>query len=230
MASAIQLPSDEYTEARREWRDRYADLAQGKRNWQCAALGFFLIAALTSAIAIIQVHQVKRLPYVVQADPTGAIVTMLPQLSPSSTVMPMAKIERAVVAQCIRDARTAIDDFTGENLLLAYLQAHVRAPADRYVEAYLNDHNPHVVARQHSVNVIITSLVQLGPHSWQVRWIEQYLDHSGRRDPNSPDTHWVALVRTRLVSQPGDDLSNPEGVVVVAWQWAPETVGQVTAQ
>jgi type IV secretory pathway TrbF-like protein len=46
MASAIQLPSDEYTEARREWRDRYADLAQGKRNWQCAALGFFLIAGV----------------------------------------------------------------------------------------------------------------------------------------------------------------------------------------
>jgi type IV secretion system protein TrbF len=230
MASAIQLPSDEYTQARREWRDRYADLAQGKRNWQCAALGFFLIAAMTSAIAIIQVRQVKRLPYVVQEDPTGAIVTMLPQLSPSSTVIPMAQIERAVVAQCIRDARTAIDDFTGENMLLAYLQAHVRAPADRYVEAYINAHNPHIVARKHTVNVIITSLVQLGPHSWQVRWIEQYLDHDGMRDQNSPDTHWVALVKTRLVAHPGGDLSNPEGVVVVAWQWAPETVAGITAQ
>jgi type IV secretory pathway TrbF-like protein len=135
-----------------------------------------------------------------------------------------------VVAQCLRDARTAIDDFTGENMLLAYLQAHVRAPADRYVEAYLNDHNPHVVARQHSVNVIITSLVQLGAHSWQVRWIEQYLDHDGMRDQNSPDTHWVALVKTRLVAHPGDDLSNPEGVVIVAWQWAPETVAGISAQ
>ena len=230
MAAPTQLPSDEYTAARREWRDRYADLAQGKRNWQCAALGFFLIAALTSAIAIIQVRQVKRLPYVVQEDPTGAVVTLLPQLSPSSTVIPMAKIERSVVAQCIRDARTAIDDFTGENMLLAYLQAHVRSPADRYVEAYINDHNPHVVARKHSVNVIITSLVQLGPHAWQVRWIEQYLDHSGLHDPNAPDTHWVALVRTRIVFQPSDNLSNPEGVVVVALQWAPENVGQVSAQ
>jgi type IV secretion system protein TrbF len=223
MASAIQLPGDEYTEARREWRDRYADLAQGKRNWQCAALGFFLIATMTSAIAIIQVRQVKRLPYVVQADPTGAIVTMLPQLSPSSTVIPMAKIERAVVAQCIRDARTAIDDFTGENVLLAYLQAHVRSPADRYVEAYINDHNPHVVARKHSVNVIITSIVQLGPHAWQVRWVEQYLNHNGMRDQDAPDTHWVGLVRTRILAGPGDELANPEGVVITNWQWAPES-------
>jgi type IV secretion system protein TrbF len=222
MASAIQLPSDEYTEARREWRDRYADLAQGKRNWQCAALGFFLIAAMTSAIAIIQVRQVKRLPYVVQEDPTGAIVTILPQLSPSSSVIPIAKIERAVVAQCIRDARTAIDDFAGENMLLAYLQAHVRSPADRYVEAYISEHNPHLVARKHSVNVIITSLVQLGPHAWQVRWIEQCLDHNGMRDPNAPPTHWVGLVRTRIVGQPGDELANPEGIVITNWQWAPE--------
>jgi type IV secretory pathway TrbF-like protein len=235
MASAIQLPSDEYTQARREWRDRYADLAQGKRNWQCAALGFFLIAALTSAIAIIQVRQVKRLPYLVQMDPTGAVVTVLPQLSPSSTVIPMAKIERAVVAQCIRDARTAIDDFAGENMLLAYLQAHVRAPADRYVEAYLNAHNPHIVARKHTVNVIITSLVQLAPHSWQVRWTEQYLDRDGMRDPNSPDTHWIAPVTTQLLTQqdlgnPAGVNANPEGVVITHWQWAPETLGQVTAQ
>ena len=40
---ATQLPSadDEYVAARREWRDRYSDLAAGKRNWQLAALGFF---------------------------------------------------------------------------------------------------------------------------------------------------------------------------------------------
>ena len=71
---ATQLPSadDEYVEARREWPDRYSDLAAGKRNWQLAALGFFLIAAMTSAAAIIQVRQVKRIPYLVQMDPTGA--------------------------------------------------------------------------------------------------------------------------------------------------------------
>ena len=85
MATATtQLPNDEYAEARGEWQDRYADLAQGKRNWQFAALGFFLVAVMTSAIGIIQVRQVKRIPYLVQTDPTGAIVTTIPQSSASS--------------------------------------------------------------------------------------------------------------------------------------------------
>jgi type IV secretory pathway TrbF-like protein len=59
---ATQLPSadDEYLAARREWRDRYSDLAAGKRDWQLAALGFFLIAAMTSAATIIQVRQVSH--------------------------------------------------------------------------------------------------------------------------------------------------------------------------
>jgi type IV secretion system protein VirB5 len=215
--ASIQLPTDDdYKAARREYSDRYANLAAGKRNAQLTALGLMGLLALSLVGNIIQVRQVKRLPYVVQVDPTGAVATVLPQLTPSSAVIPVAKIERAVVAQCIRDARTTIDDFTGENMLLAYLQAHVRSPADRYVEAYINDHNPHVVARTHTVNVIITSMVQLGPHSWQVRWIQQNLDRNDMRDQNSPDTHWVALVKTRIISQPGDDLANPEGVVVVA--------------
>jgi hypothetical protein len=63
MAAISQLPrDDEYAAARREYSDRYQDLAAGKRNWQLAALGFFLVAVLTSAISIIQVRQVKRIP------------------------------------------------------------------------------------------------------------------------------------------------------------------------
>src|SRR5262249_23608187 len=152
---------DEYAEARREWHDRYADLAQGKRNWQFAALGFFLVAVITSAIAIIQVRQVKRIPYLVQMGPGGAIVTTIPQLSPSSAAIPLSRIEVATVAEFIRDARTVIADSAGEDSLLLWVKAHARGPADRYLGSYYEDgiHNPHIIARQRSVAVTISSIV-----------------------------------------------------------------------
>jgi hypothetical protein len=55
------------------------------------------------------------------------------------------------------------------------------------------------------------------------------------RDPHSPDTHWIAPVTTQLLTQqdlgnPAGVNANPEGVVITHWQWAPETLGQVTAQ
>jgi type IV secretory pathway TrbF-like protein len=232
MAAATQLPSNEYTAARREWQDRYADLAQGKRNWQCAALGFFLIAAMTSAIAIIQVRQIKRLPYLVQMDPTGAIVTTIPQLSPSSTVIPLNRIEIATVAEFIKDARTVIADTAGEDSLLRWVKAHARGPADRFLGSYYEDgvHNPHLVARQHSVAVTISSIVPIGPHSYQVRFVEQYFDRNGSKMEGMADSHFVALVHTQVSANPGQDLNNPAGIEIVGLQWSPEQLPQMEAQ
>src|SRR5215469_16755690 len=208
--AATQLPSaDEYAEARREWRDRYSDLAAGKRNWQCAALGFFLIAVMTSAAAIIQVRQVKRIPYLVQMGPGGAIVTTIPQLSPSSAAIPLSRIELATVAEFIRDARTVIADSAGEDSLLLWVKAHARGPADRFLGSYFGDgiHNPDLIAKEHSVAVTVTSLVPIGPHSYQVRFVERYFDRNGFRMNDMPDTaelkaaaEWLKQCRIETVA------------------------------
>ena len=71
MASITELPArdaDPYRGARAEYADRYADLAAGKRNWQLATLGMFALAAMSATVSIIQVRQVKRIPYVVAVD------------------------------------------------------------------------------------------------------------------------------------------------------------------
>jgi len=232
--AAEQLPrnDDPYLQARREYSDRYANLAAGKRNWQFAALGFFLLAVLTSVISIIQVRQVKRIPYVVEADArTGYIITMPQPLTPSSTTISMDVIERGTVAEFIQDARSAIADFAGEDTVLQFVNGHARGPAQSFLRSYYEDglHNPHKVAKQHSISVTIESLVPIGPHSFQVRFIESYRDKNGMSIDTEPDTHWVALLHTEI--HPGDDVvRNPAGVYVVALQWAPEQLPQVNAQ
>jgi type IV secretion system protein VirB5 len=234
MAAATQLPRDDdpYIEARHEYSDRYANLAAGKRNWQFAALGFFLVAAMSMTVNIIQVRQVKRIPYVVEADTrTGYVITMPQPLTPSSTTVSIGTIEQATVAEFIQNARSAIADFAGEDTLLQFVKSHARGPAQRFVGQYYEDgvHNPHKVAQQHTVSVTIESLVPIGPHSFQVRFIESYRDKNGMSIDGEPDSHWVALVHTEV--HPGDDVvRNPAGVYVVALQWAPEQLPEVQAQ
>jgi type IV secretion system protein TrbF len=229
MTKLTKLPphgDDPYLAARQEYSDRYANLAAGKRNWQLAALGFFLLAATTSASSIIQLRQVKQIPYLVQEDPAGEIVTIVPQLSPASSPISMQRIEIAAVDQFIRDSRTAIADFAGEDTLLRWVKAHAAGPANRFLASYFEDgvHNPHIVARRHSVAVTITSDVPIGPHSFQVRFVEQYLDHNGALVEGMPDGHFVALVHTEMHSLPDGPTDNPFDIKVIGLQWAPENL------
>ena len=233
MAAITQLPSsaepeDAYRLGKREWADRYANLAAGKRNWQFAALGFFLLAVLSLTMNIIQVRQLKRIPYVVEADTrTGYIITMPQPLTPNSTTITIDAIEQATIAEFIQDARSAIADFAGEDTLLQFVKSHARGPAQGFLRSYYEDglHNPHKLAQQHTISVTIESLVPIGPHSYQVRFIESYRDKNGMSIDSEPDTHWVALVHTEI--HPGDDVvRNPAGVYIVALQWAPEQLPQ----
>jgi len=218
--------------ARREYSDRYANLAAGKRNWQFAALGFFLVEVMSLAISIIQVREVKKIPYVVEADArTGYIITMPQPLTPSTTTISMDAIERATVGEFIEDARSVIADFTAEDTLLHFVKDHARGPAQRFLRQYYEDgvHNPHIIARQHSVAVTIESLVPIRPHSFQARFIESYRDKNGLSIDSQPDSHRVALVHTE--THPGGDvIRNHAGVYVVALQWAPEVLPEVQAQ
>jgi type IV secretion system protein TrbF len=227
-----QYDGDPYQQARAEYSDRYASLAQGKRNWQCAALGFFLLALITGAANLIQVRQVKRVPYVVQEDPAGEIVTIMPQLSAATSPISLQVIESEAVDQFIRDSRTAIDDFNGEDTLLRWVKAHAGGAAGNFLGNYYEDgvHNPHLIAKQHSIAVTVTSNVPIGPHSFQVRFVKQYLDHNGMHINSMAASHWVALVHTQIHSMPDGPPNNPFDFKVTAIQWSPEQTPQTEAQ
>src|SRR5262245_47000556 len=107
MAAATELPRDHdddlYRAARQEYSDRYANLAAGKRNCQVAALGMFTLAVMSAAVAIIQVRQVKQIPYVVAVDRgDGYAITIPTPMSASNTSIDLKTIEENEVAAFIR--------------------------------------------------------------------------------------------------------------------------------
>jgi type IV secretory pathway TrbF-like protein len=191
-----------------------------------------VLCGLSLAGNLIQLRQKKEIPYVVEANPrTGYVITMPQPLTPSSTIISIDAIEQATIAEFIQDTRSAINDFAGEAGLLQFVKDHARGPAQGFLRQYYEDgvHNPHKVAQQHTISVTIESLVPIGPHSFQVRFIESYRDKNGLSMDTEPDTHWVALLHTEI--HPGQDvIRNPAGIYIVALQWAPEQLPQVTPQ
>ena len=230
MASKISqlqpIDDDPYRHAREAYSDRYADLAAGKRNWQIATLGAAALCGLSLSANVIQARQVKQLPYVVLADRSGYGITVPEPLTPSATSISMDTIERYEVAAFIRAARTIDTDMAGEDALLKYVKTHARGAADHFLGDYFESHNPHIAAREHSTSVTISSLMSVGPHSWQCRWTETHFDPQGHSIQGDKPEHWIALLKTEIHPS-ADALTNPAGVYVVALSWTPEDAPEV---
>jgi type IV secretion system protein TrbF len=225
LAQLPQIDDDPYRFARIEYADRYANLAAGKRNWQFAALGFFLVAVMTSAIAIIQVRKPAEVPFVVALDRSdGYAITFPMPPTASGTAIDLNQVEQETVAAFIRSARAVIADVNGEDALLNFVKQHARGSADRFLGNYFTSwqHRPYLISRDHSVSPTIASLIGVGPHSWQVRWTETKFDRLGHEIPGDKPEHWVALLHCTVNPKEGHALVNPFGVYIDVLQWTRE--------
>ena len=172
VAQLPQIDDDLYHHARIEYADRYANLAAGKRNWQFAALGFFLVGVMTSAVAIIQVRKPAEVPFVAALDRSdGYAITFPIPPTASGTAIDLNQVEQETVAAFIRSARAVIADVKGEDALLNFVKQHAKGNADRFLGDYFTswEHRPYLISRDHSVSPTIASLIGVGPHSWQIR-------------------------------------------------------------
>ena len=232
MATAAQLPpiaGDPYLAARQEYSDRYANLAAGKRNWQVAALIFAILAGLASATALIQVRQVKLIPYVVVEDRLGQVVSVPDVLRPSAASIDLEAITRTTIEAFIHGIRSVYADPVAQYDTAQAAKSHLVGAANHYVGEWFEANNPFKIARTHTVEVIINTMQLLDNprhipgYAYQVRWTERYFDNQGR-STHEPDTHWQALVHA--VSEPPseDPLRNPGAVYIDKLQWVPETI------
>src|SRR3989442_10227892 len=85
--------SNPYVEARREWNDRYLELARERRWWQAVA-GAEILLLLIFAVGFVWLSlQHKTVPYVVEVDSLGAALAIKPAETggppPSERILPL---------------------------------------------------------------------------------------------------------------------------------------------
>jgi type IV secretory pathway TrbF-like protein len=152
MATAAQLPpiaGDPYLAARQEYSDRYAHLAAGKRNWQVAALIFAILAGLASATALIQVRQVKLIPYVVVEDRLGQVVSVPDVLRPSAASIDLEAITRTTIEAFIHGIRSVYADPVAQYDAAQAAKSHLIGAANHYVGEWFEANNPFKIAHTH---------------------------------------------------------------------------------
>ena len=107
-----------YAGAWREWDERYADLAIGKRNWQLAAGGLLIMGMILAGGIVWQSGRSKYIPYVVEVDRLGYGLTVPQPLTAVSVADGTVRMERYEVATFIRQAREVSSDPQVERQML----------------------------------------------------------------------------------------------------------------
>lgn len=208
--------SNPYVEARREWNDRYLDLARERRLWQIVA-GVELVVLLIVAVGFVWLSlQHKIVPYVVEVDSLGAALAIKPVTTGAHPTD--ERMVRYQLAAFIRGTRQVMTDRIAMKKGLEHVYAYARGGARTVLDDYYRTNNPFEVAKTYVVVPTVTSLLRLSPTSWQVRWTEEQRALDGLLLGKS---QWEGVVATEMAPPTSEDAiqMNPLGLYVTDLRW-----------
>lgn len=200
---------------RREWDDRYAGLAHGKRNWQLAALGLLVVDALLSAGFIHLAGQSRITPFVVEVDRLGQAVAFGPAEQLRKTD---ERLIRYQLNLFVRDVRSVFADAEVQKTVINRAYAHAKDGALGFLNDHFKKSNPFLQAAEGTVAVQVQSVLRLSPTSWQVQWKETRVAPAGRV---LSETSWQAVLGVEIVPPETTELLlvNPLGLYVTEINW-----------
>src|SRR5262249_34730484 len=144
-----------YVEARREWNDRYLDLARERRLWQIVT-GVTLVGLVVVAGGFVWLSlQHKTVPYIVEVDSLGAALAIKPVIS--GTHPADERIVRYQLAAFVRGARQVMTDRIAMKKGLEQVYAYARGPARTVLDDHYRTNNPFEIAKTYVVVPAVTS-------------------------------------------------------------------------
>lgn len=200
----------------REWTDRYADLARGKRNWQLAALGLLATATLLAAGLVYVATGSRVVPYVVEVDKLGQAASFGPAEELRRTD---ERLLRYQLALFVRDVRSVYSDPEVEKEAISRAYAHAKDDALSFLNEHFRTSNPFLRAASGNVTVAVHSVLRLSKASWRVEWTEAQTATSLGR-PTAEAT-WQAVLSVEVLPPQKTDalLTNPLGLYVTEIHW-----------
>nr|HPK67008.1 VirB8/TrbF family protein [Thermoanaerobaculia bacterium] len=192
-ADSEPAPADErLARGRREWDDRYAGLANGKRNWQLAALGLLAVNGLLTAGLVHLASQSRVAPFVVEVDRLGQAVAFGP-------AEPLRKTDERLIRYqlnlFIRDVRSVFSDAEVQKTVINRAYGHAKDGALGFLNDYFKRSNPFLREAEGTVTVQVQSVLRLSAASWQVQWRETQIATTGRI---AAETAWQAVLSVEL--------------------------------
>lgn len=200
---------------RREWSDRYDNLASGRRHWQWA---FFIAVAL----AVIQCFFMGKLalrssiqPFVVATN-QGMPYALQPVKAVSEND---SRIVNYALNQFILNVRSVVNDSEAEKNILTKVYAFSAKQTKPFLRDYFVEHDPFKTGSQYSVSVQIINSLPISKNTWQITWEENKKELNGNQPADK--TRWLAQLHYELGAvNPHFVMENPFGIYVTDISWS----------
>ncbi len=207
-----------FVQAQRVWDDRYEQLAR-QRNIAMTAMLVSLIlnALLSGGLFYLATHTPMKI-HVVEVDQHGHAVAFGPA---EELVKPEARSFRYHLREVVTALRTIYGNHEAQRHALSLAQAYFprNSPATNWLREHFRVNNPYAPNPDRAtVSVHVTSVLELGPETWQIQWTETPRNLAGAA--GKPQA-WQAVLKTRVVP-PADSaalLLNPLGIQIVQIDW-----------
>ncbi|WP_320008953.1 type IV secretion system protein [Maridesulfovibrio sp.] len=206
-----------YISGREEWLERYGSYIEGRNQWRIFALCCLLVTAISMTMNFIQVTQSKVIPYTVEVDKHGQVLSV----TRADEVGAVPKrIIQAEVANLIVNWRTVTADIGLQKKMVQRMSSFVLGAAQGAAKNWYESNNPYERGQKVLVEVDIKGIpLPVSSESWRVEWLETVRNHSG---VTISSTNYEATVKVRL-SPPTTEsqiLRNPLGIYVTELSWA----------
>jgi len=214
--TAVPVPekgSNPYINGREEWLERYGSYISRAAQWRMAAFLGLILTGLSLTGNLIQVRQVKTVPYIIEVDALGKIGAVARADAVSSTPR---RLIQASIATCIADWRTVTADVELQRKMIERLSFFMAGSAKGVLREWYEANNPYEIAKNKLVHVEIKGLpLPVSPDSYRVEWVETVRSHAGV----TLDIHAYEATVTVQINPPTTDavlLRNPGGVYITA--------------
>src|SRR5437870_691926 len=160
--------------ARHEFMNAFGDLARSKRNWQLIAYALVGLLALVTLADLRLAASSRVVPYIVQVDRLGQVVTVGPA---EDLRQPDQRLVASELARFIRAIRTVLPAAAaaGQAEMLRRAYAFVASDAAAFLNDYFGNpaNDPRLLGLRLTRQVDVTGVLRV-PNSdvWRLQWTE----------------------------------------------------------
>jgi len=207
-----------YVAGRTTWNDRYQSLASSVRNWQVAAGVFALLAVGSNAGTVYVLRQRTVEVVVAQVDGQGTLLQTYPAGTQNVTI-PEGTLVGAELARWIKQAREMSVDWQHQQNEYKSLWTKISGPAETMLTDYYKANKPQTTAASFTVSVQPTSIMQVSPTTWQLRWTETKAAKATGQEVDKTNWEAVLMVDRKPPQTMQQALENPLGLFVTGLSW-----------
>ncbi len=220
-AQPAHADGNPFLAARTEFMNAFGDLAKGKRNWQLTAYALMGLLALVTLADVRLAASSRIVPYVVQVDRLGQVVTVGPA---EDLKQPDQRLLASELARFLRAIRTILPATAaaGQAEMLRRGYAFVGPAASSFLNDYFAqpEHDPRLLGLRLTRQVDVASVLRV-PNSdvWRLQWTET--ERSTQAGGLTRTVAWESYLTVQLIppTTPERLQDNPLGLSITSVSW-----------